>query len=150
MTQESLESLFEHTPGAPIIYVDGKSPKRIASYLAEMAEAGKIRLLRKERFLTPNQARNIGVSEAMTEYVVFVDNDVVFTEGWLDALVDCADETGADIVAPLTCQGLPFHTEIHHAGGQYAAGGDTGSFFASDDARAFGEVMTGQGEKVAD
>ena len=57
---------------------------------------------------------------AETEYVVFVDNDVLYTEGWLDRLVACADETGAEVVAPLTCQGLPAHTEIHHAGGDYA------------------------------
>ena len=28
MTQESLESLIEHTPGAAVIYVDGSSPTR--------------------------------------------------------------------------------------------------------------------------
>ena len=150
MTEESLDSLFEHTPGAPVIYVDGNSPKRVASYLSGVADQGKIRLIREERFLTPNEARNIGVSAAETDYVVFVDNDVVFTEGWLDALMDCADETSADIVAPLTCQGLPFHSEIHHAGGQYAAGGDVGAFFGTDDSRNFDEVMTGHGEKVAD
>ena len=74
----------------------------------------------------------------------------MFTEGWLDRLVEAADETGADIVAPLTCQGLPFHTEIHHAGGDYAAGGDISGFFAANDGRAYDEVMHGHGKKVAD
>ncbi len=150
MTEESLNSLYENTQGADIIYVDGRSPKRIASYLRGEADAGRITLLRHERFLTPNQARNIGVAAAKTRYVAFVDNDVVFTPGWLDKLIACAEEEGADIIAPLTCQGLPFHSEIHHAGGDYAVGGDISGFFEADESRAFDEVMHGHGVKVAD
>ncbi|WP_375263243.1 glycosyltransferase family 2 protein [Palleronia sp.] len=151
MTEESLESLLEHTPDAEIIYVDGNSPKRVAKYLRDQAEAGRIRLIRKERFLTPNQARNIGLAAAEAEYVAFVDNDVVYTEGWLDKLVACAEETGADVVAPLTCQGLPAHSEIHHAGGDYAPGGDMAGFFEGDPelGRKFEEVMHGHAEPLA-
>lgn len=152
MTEESLESLYTHTPDPEVIYVDGNSPRRTAARLkAEAAQHG-FRLIRQERFLTPNQARNIGVAAAETEYVVFVDNDVLFTDGWLDRLVACADETGADVVAPLTCQGLPAHSEIHHAGGDYAPGGDMAEFFAGNPelGRAFDEVMHGHAEKVAD
>ncbi|EAQ01571.1 hypothetical protein OB2597_04003 [Pseudooceanicola batsensis HTCC2597] len=152
MTQESLEDLRAHTPGVPIVYVDGKSPAKTAHYLKERADAGEITLLRRERFLTPNQARNIGAAAVDTDYIVFVDNDVLYTEGWLDRLIACADETQADVVAPLTCQGLPAHTEIHHAGGDYAAGGDMAGFFANDpeQGRQFEEVMHGHAEKVAD
>lgn len=152
MTRESLENLIEHTPDTPIVYVDGKSPSHTAAYLRERAAEGQITLLREERFLTPNQARNIGASVVDTDYIVFVDNDVLFTPGWLDRLIDCADETGADVVAPLTCQGLPAHTEIHHAGGDYAEGGDMEGFFEGDPekARQFNEVMHGHGQKVED
>lgn len=152
MTEESLDSLYENTPQAEVIYVDGGSPARVRDYLAREAKARGFRLIRDERFLTPNQARNLGVAAATTPYVVFVDNDVLYTPGWLDALVACADETGAEIVAPLTCQGLPAHTEIHHAGGDYAEGGDMAGFFEGDPerARAFDEVMHGHAEKVAD
>lgn len=152
MTEESLDSLYEHTLGARVIYVDGNSPRRVADYLRREAVARGFTLIRKERFLTPNQARNIGVAAAETEYVVFADNDVLFTPGWLDRLVATADETGAWVVAPLTCQGLPAHTEIHHAGGDYAAGGDMAGFFAGNPelGRAFNEVMHGHAEKVED
>lgn len=152
MTEESLADLRAKTPGARVVYVDGNSPKQTAAFLRAQAEAGHIELLRKERFLTPNQARNLGAGVADTDYLVFVDNDVLFTEGWLDRLTACADETGADVVAPLTCQGLPAHQEIHHAGGDYAEGGDMAGFFAQDPAkgRQFEEVMHGHAEKVAD
>jgi glycosyltransferase involved in cell wall biosynthesis len=152
MTAESLEDLFAKTPGARVVYVDGNSPARWRDYLrAKSAELG-FELIRTEHFLTPNQARNVGIAAATTEYVAFVDNDVLFTEGWLDRLVACADETGAWVVAPLTCQGLPAHTEIHHAGGDYAPGGDMAGFFAADPemGRAFEEVMHGHAEPVAD
>lgn len=151
MTQESLEDLIAKTPDVPIVYVDGKSPAATAEYLRNQANTGAITLLRHERFLSPNQARNIGAAAAQTQFMVFVDNDVLYTEGWLDQLIACAEETGADIVAPLTCQGLPAHTEIHHAGGDYAAGGDMAEFFAgaSEAGRQFNEVMHGHGEKVS-
>jgi GT2 family glycosyltransferase len=152
MTEESLESLYENTPGAKVIYVDGNSPKRVAEYLRKEAQNRGFTLIRKEHFLSPNQARNLGVAAAETEYVVFVDNDVLYTPGWLDRLVECADETGAWVVAPLTCQGLPAHTEIHHAGGDYAPGGDMAGFFEQDPelGRAFDEVMHGHAQKIAD
>jgi GT2 family glycosyltransferase len=150
MTEESLESLLEFTPGVDIVYVDGRSPRRVAEYLRRRAAEGVIRHIREEDYLTPNQARNIGWRAAETEYVAFVDNDVVFTEGWLDRLIEAADEEQADIVAPLTCHGLPFHSEIHHAGGDYAARGNVSGFFATNDHRAYDEVMHGHGEKVAD
>jgi glycosyltransferase involved in cell wall biosynthesis len=152
MTRESLESLYEHTPGLRLIYVDGNSPARWRDYLKSEADRLGFTLIRREHFLTPNEARNIGVAAAETEYVAFCDNDVLFTPGWLDRLVACADETGGDVVAPLTCQGLPAHTEIHHAGGDYAPGGDMEGFFANDPelGRAFDEKMIGHGEKVAD
>lgn len=152
MTAESLEDLLEKTPGVNVIYVDGNSPARWRDYLREQAEARGFELIRTEHFLTPNEARNVGLARAKTEFVAFVDNDVLYTEGWLDRLVDCADETGADVVAPLTCQGLPAHTEIHHAGGDYAPGGDMEGFFASDPeaGRAFEEVMHGHREQVSE
>ena len=151
MTEESLDSLYAHTPGADVVYVDGNSPRKVADYLRAESEKRGFTLIRRDRFLTPNQARNLGVAAAGTDYVVFVDNDVIYTEGWLDRLVACADETEAEVVAPLTCQGLPAHTEIHHAGGDYALGGDSDAFFGQDphEGRAFDEVMHGHGDKVA-
>ena len=54
------------------------------------------------------------------------------------------------MVAPLTCQGLPAHTQIHQAGGDYAPEGDEAGFFAPDLERGFDEVMYGHAEPVAE
>ena len=47
MTEESLESLLENTPGVPIVYVDGRSPRRVAAYLDGKARQGVLQLIRK-------------------------------------------------------------------------------------------------------
>jgi GT2 family glycosyltransferase len=117
-TRDSLESLYEFTrPACPLVYVDGGSPARIASYLREQATARDFKLVRYNHYLTPNQARNIGAALVTTRYLVFVDNDVVVAPGWLAPLVDCADATGAAIVGPLNFEQRPLFETVHFAGG---------------------------------
>jgi GT2 family glycosyltransferase len=117
--QTSLESLYEHTRMPfKLVYVDGNSPAKVRDYLAEQAEIKGFRLIRTDYYLYPNQARNLGAAAVETPYLVFVDNDVVVTPGWLEALVSCAEETGAAVVGPLMCQHEPIHEEIHFAAGE--------------------------------
>jgi GT2 family glycosyltransferase len=117
-TRESLDSILAHTePGVPLVYVDGGSPRPVAAYLAARATARPFKLLRFDHFLPPNQARNIGAGHATTRYIVFVDNDVVVAPGWLSALVECADATGAAVVGPLNFEQRPLFQTVHFAGG---------------------------------
>ena len=117
--QQSLESLYRHT-NIPfkLIYIDAGSPRPIQKYLARAAAKYDFTLIRSDRFLTPNQARNLGLSQVTTDYVVFIDNDIHVSSGWLETLWQCAQETGAAIVCPLVCMGKPLHQHIHLAGGE--------------------------------
>jgi len=147
---ESLQSVAKETR-APfrLVYVDAGSPLAVSAEIARLCAANGWTHLRIDGFLTPNQARNRGLREARSRHVVFLDNDVIVAPGWLDALVRCAEETGAEIVVPLTCQKLPLHTEIHQAGGSFAA--DPQRFFANPTAEQLIEREHHlQGEKVAD
>ncbi|MEM7006113.1 MAG: glycosyltransferase [Pseudomonadota bacterium] len=146
----SLQTLRSLTSGAyDVIYVDGGSPKPVAKQLQSICVEAGYQYLRYDHYLSPNEARNIGQRAAKTDYVVFLDNDVIVSEGWLTALEVCADETGADVVAPLTCQRAPFHQEIHQAGGEFAA--DKDSFFNGDAAaRRITDVHLLQGQKTAE
>ncbi len=118
-TKESLESLNAFTdPSCPLVYVDGNSPSGIARYLREQARTRNFKLLRYDHYLTPNQARNVGASHADTRYVVFLDNDVIVSPGWLLPLIDCADSTNAAVVGPLNYEGRPIHRTVHFAGGE--------------------------------
>lgn len=115
--QESLESVFANTPEPfDLIYVDAGSPAPVKRWLEEQAASHGFELIRRDHYLATNVARMIGARLAKTEYIVFLDNDVVVAPRWLGALVDCADASGAAVVGPLTCEG-DFNT-IHFAGGE--------------------------------
>ena len=117
-TQKSLESLYENTTVPfKLIYVDGNSPKYIKRYLETQSQLKGFDLIRSEQYLFPNQARNLGLAKVDTKYVLFVDNDVLFTPNWLEKLVQCAEETGAWVVGPLYLEGEPEKGIIHMAGG---------------------------------
>lgn len=103
-----------------LIYVDGRSPRAIARELKAAVTGAGHTYIRRETYLSPNQARNIAMPLVKTEYVLFADNDVVFEPRWLSAMVDCADETGAGLVTPTILAGpesrMP-NLKVHHAGG---------------------------------
>ncbi|NES96733.1 MAG: glycosyltransferase [Desertifilum sp. SIO1I2] len=143
--RESLESIYEHTTlPFNLIYVDGNSPPKVQRYLQEKAQEKGFQLIRTSYYLSPNRARNIGLSEVKTRYLVFVDNDVIVSPGWLEALVDCAEQTNASVVGPLMCQYLPLHEIVHFAGGESRVIVDkTGR-------RRMREKMYKQGQRVAD
>ena len=118
-TRESLESIYQYTRYPfSLVYVDGNSPDKTQKYLAQQAEAKQFKLVRTEKYLAPNQARNIGLKYVNTKYVVFVDNDIHVAPGWLEKLVQCAEETAAAVVCPLVCIGKDLHSKIHLAGGE--------------------------------
>lgn len=116
---ESLDSIIEHTEQPyDLIYVDAGSPRQVREAIAERCARYGFKLIRIDRFMPTNAARNVALKQASGKYVVFVENDVVVSPGWLGPLVACADETGATVVSPLICQGTPIHTYIHCAGGR--------------------------------
>lgn len=117
-TRESLESVLgSMAPSCRLIVVDGGSPRAIARYLRERAASAGFDLIRRDYYLTPNQARNLAAARAATRYIAFVDNDVVVAPNWLGPLVECAEATGAAVVGPLNFEGRPFERDVHFAGG---------------------------------
>ncbi|MGL5807612.1 MAG: glycosyltransferase family 2 protein [Xenococcaceae cyanobacterium] len=118
-TRQSLESIYENTKQPfSLVYIDGNSPIETKQYLERQALEKDFTLIRSDRYLSPNQARNISLEYVHSKYVVFVDNDIVTTPGWLEKLVNCAEHTDATVVCPLTCIGQPLHETIHLAGGE--------------------------------
>ena len=122
-SRESLESIYKDTDYPfKLVYVDVCTPPHIQRYLQEQAQQKQFQLIRTPYYISPNQARNVGLRHVMghlkSKYVVFIDNDVVVSPGWLRKLVECAEETGATVAGPLTCIGKPEHQVIHNAGGE--------------------------------
>jgi GT2 family glycosyltransferase len=117
-TQRSLEDLYAHTTlPFHLIYVDAGAPPPIRRYLEKAAGQRRFQLIQVDRFLSPNEARNLAQRHVRTKYVVFLDNDVLFTPRWLEEMVRCAEETGAWVVGPLYLIGELSRQTIHMAGG---------------------------------
>ncbi len=118
LTKRSLEGILAHRdPATDLVYIDGGSPPLVRQYLEQQAARQGLQLFSTEKYVAPNVARNLAVAQVRTKYVAFVDNDVLVSPGWLERLVDCAESTGAWIVAPVCCQGEPAATRIRTTGG---------------------------------
>lgn len=118
-TCKSLESIYKNTElPFKLIYVDCHSPANNLSYLEAQAQVRGFHLIRTDNYLYPNQARNLALSQVSTKYIVFIDNDVIVSPAWLNQLIECSEETGASVVAPLICIGKPEHQTVHLAGGE--------------------------------
>ncbi len=143
-TEISLESLYRNTTEPfELIYVDGHSPRHIRKYLEGQASARGFRLIRLPHFLPTPRSRNIGLGQVETPYVVFIENDMLVEPGWLDALLRCAEETGAPVVGPLYLEGQPEERIVHMAGGR-------AQFEEPDGKRRFLEKHLLQGRRVSD
>lgn len=144
LSRASLESIYANTKvNFRLVYVDGHAPKRVAQYLQRAANDFGFELIRTPGYLSPNQARNLGMEQVKTPYVAFVDNDLIVTEGWLDQLLTCAKETGSPVVGPLYFEGDPGKRVVHMAGGDYELSGEAGR-------RNFSTVHRFQGERLED
>jgi GT2 family glycosyltransferase len=118
LAPQSLRSVLENTePLYKLIYVDGGSPGWVRRIIESQVRENNFTLIRSDRYLSPNEARNLGFAKVQTKYTLFLDNDVIVAPGWLNGLVRCAEETGAEVVGPLYCIGQPYHQKIHMAGG---------------------------------
>src|SRR5688572_21667831 len=124
---ESLDSILAHTQGPyELVYGDGRSPRRVREGVSERAARHGFRVVRTDRYLSPNEARNLGLADVDTPYTVFVDNDLLVTDGWLSTMMACAEETGAWAVGPLYFEGDPVDEVIHMAGGVMQLAGEPG------------------------
>lgn len=118
LTRRSLESLYASVSSPfDLIYVDAGTPRRARHFLESAAGSHGLRLIQRTHYVSPNHARNLVLATATTPYIVLADNDVLYTRGWLEALLDCAGATGADVITPLICIGMPAHERVHVAGG---------------------------------
>lgn len=123
LSLRAIDSVRANTvPPFRFLYLDVQSPAALRAELRSRADAGQLELRSYDEPLWPQAARRRILDDLSGDYVVFIDNDIVVEPEWLDALVRCADETGAGIVAPLYLwsDGIGRPT-IHMAGGRIVA-----------------------------
>jgi GT2 family glycosyltransferase len=100
-----------------LVVVDGGSPRTTARRLESLARELDFTLVRSDAVLSANESRNLGLAHVTTEFVVFVDNDLLVGPDWLEGLERCARETGGEFVTPVVLWGPTGRDEVHFAGG---------------------------------
>jgi len=98
-TRKCLDSIRKYTPEPhEIIVVDNGSTDGTVEYLKQELD---VRLIENGCNLGFALGNNRGLLEAKGDYVVFLNNDVVVTEGWLKRLIACAEsDPRVGIVGP--------------------------------------------------
>jgi GT2 family glycosyltransferase len=138
LTAESVANVYATTEYPfDLVYVDAGSPPAIGRRVRGLADTHGFRVVHADRLLSPNHARNLGLRYATGKYVVFVDNDVDFQPGWLEALIACAEEEDAAVVGPLYLQGPMEEQIVHMAGGDMEFRGTWGEREFSQTQRHF-------------
>jgi len=134
LSERALEAIYEHTRlPFELIYVSGDLPKPVLKSLQKASVERGFELINAERYLAPNEARNLAIPKVKTEYVVFLDNDALVAPNWLDHLLACADETQAALVGPLYMIHEFERAIIHMAGGRLTPVEENGQKFLVDD-----------------
>jgi GT2 family glycosyltransferase len=89
--KECLDSIRKQSFGNYDIFIvdDNSSDKTCDT--AKRAFPG-VNIIRKDRQSGPSVSRNLGISKTDSEYLVFMDSDVVLEKGWLKILVDLMDQ----------------------------------------------------------
>jgi GT2 family glycosyltransferase/radical SAM superfamily enzyme YgiQ (UPF0313 family)/tetratricopeptide (TPR) repeat protein len=88
LTRQCLTTLASLTtmPEYEVIVVDNNSTDGTAEFLAELG--GDVQVIRNRENLGFAVACNQGAKAASGEFLLFLNNDTIPTEGWLNALVD--------------------------------------------------------------
>ncbi len=100
---EVIERIYRVTPPIfKMLVMEGHAPERVRMQLRRIQETRpNCRVIWSDRWLYPHEAVNQAIPLVDTEYVVFIDNDVEAAEGWLEALVACAEEEKVGCVHPI-------------------------------------------------
>ncbi len=153
LASETLGLLLARTdPRHPVVVVDGRAPRRLRVELDRYAASGRVRVARRNRFLGSNEARNIGADGATTEWVAFVENDAVLSDGWLEKLLALGESRNAASVFPAYLERQPDGPIVHGIGADLEVGERAGVRYLREHQHHLGrrwEDVAGEVQPVA-
>ncbi len=103
MFPEVIERIYQVTPPIfKMLVMEGHSPEPVRTQLRQLERTKpNCKIVWSNRWYYPHEFVNQSMPMIDTEYVVYIDNDVEVVEGWLEAMVQCAEETKAGCVHPV-------------------------------------------------
>lgn len=126
-TQKCLESVYLNTePCYELIIIDDCSTDETEHLLSGIEN---IRIFRNETNSGIIKSRNKAIGLALGRFIVFLDNDIIVTEKWLEPLVACMKDEHVGAVGPRLI--YPDGT-LKEAGGIIWADGSTSHFGRGD------------------
>jgi GT2 family glycosyltransferase len=140
---ETLHTLLARTdPRHEVVVVDARAPRAVGAAFDRLAAVGRIRVVRRARFLAGNEARNVGADGARTDWIAFVENDAVPDTGWLDALLAVGERTGAASVYPAYLEPARPGPHVHGLGADLELGGPDGRRFLREHQHELGRLWS--------
>lgn len=94
-----LNRLLPALHGLHVVVVDDGSAEPVTPPPVQ-GERGEVRVLRHDVSRGPAAARNTGMAAVTTEFVAFLDSDVVPRTGWLEAMLGHFSDPAVAMVAP--------------------------------------------------
>jgi N-acetylglucosaminyl-diphospho-decaprenol L-rhamnosyltransferase len=102
-TQLCLDSLRTHgAAGARILLIDNGSSDGTGEYLAHCED---VAVIANQENLGCAGAWNQGARAAEADWLLFLNNDVIVSPGWLEGLLAFAEEARFDVVSPAIREG---------------------------------------------
>ena len=83
-----------------VVFVDDCSTDGTYDYLLNCKSESdlNVRVLRNEKNCGPGESRNMGIREAMGEYIAFMDSDDWYEGDYLQSVYEKIQETGAELI----------------------------------------------------
>jgi GT2 family glycosyltransferase/glycosyltransferase involved in cell wall biosynthesis len=104
-TRQCLDSIYAHTrhPDFEVILVDNASQDETPEFLRKFAQKhANVHLILNQTNQGFSRGNNQGAEAAVGEVLVFLNNDIVVTEGWLSGLLRHLEDPQVGMVGPVT------------------------------------------------
>jgi len=104
-TRKCLDSVYRHTDGLDfeVVVVDNASSDGTRVFLQDLVkEYPNLRLIFNHENQGFARGNNLGAAEAKGDCIVFLNNDVIVTKGWLKGLIGHLQDDEIGMVGPVT------------------------------------------------
>ena len=106
---ESLQSIFDYTD-VPfhLIIIDCGTPNLVSRQIETIIDGHEnVTIIHEEQFIYPNASRNLVIPHVNTDYVCFIENDMLVEQGWASRLLSALEQNSAEVAVPRIMARLP-------------------------------------------